>query len=147
MARQDTLKQNKKRPKFDREELVHLIACDILGGVSRNRAMEKLKKDKYDGFESSKYSRSTKYNLIEEAYIQCRPRLEADMQRQRELFIARYEDILEEARDARDRQNAINALKEMGKILGVYEPEKVDVTANVNVDISFGLEDETELQN
>lgn len=140
-------KTNKNRPKFDREELVQLIVCDILNGVSRYRVMLKLKRDQYEGFESSKYSRSKQYDLIEEAYNNCKIPLAEDRQKQRELFIARYEDILEECRDSRDRQNAIAALKEMGKILGIYDPEKVDVTANVNVDISFGLEDdETELQ-
>ena len=138
-------KTNKNRPKFDREELVQLIVCDILNGVSRYRVMLKLKRDQYEGFESSKYSRSKQYDLIEEAYNNCKIPLAEDRQKQRELFIARYEDILEECRDSRDRQNAIAALKEMGKILGIYDPEKVDVTANVNVDISFGLEDNEEI--
>lgn len=139
-------KANKVRPKFDREELVQLMVCDILNGMSRYRVQLKLKRDQYEGFESSKYSRSKQYDLIQEAYNNCKPQLEKDRQKQREMFIARYEDILEEARNASDRQNAIAALKEMGKILGVYDPENVNITADLKVDVSFGLEDETELQ-
>ena len=147
MARNDTIKAKKVRPKLDREELVQLIVCDILNGMSRYRVLLKLKRDQYEDFKSSEFSRSKQYDLVQEAYECCKIPLAEDRQKQRELFIARYEDILEECRDARDRQNAIAALKEMGKILGIYEPDKVDVTANVSVDISFGLEDdETELQ-
>lgn len=147
MARRDIIKQKKARPKFDREELVQLIVCDILNGMSRYRVLLKLKRDQYEDFKSSEFSRSKQYDLVQEAYECCKIPLAEDRQKQRELFIARYEDILEECRDSRDRQNAISALKEMSRLLGLYEPDKVDVNANVNVDISFGLEDdETELQ-
>ena len=148
MARRDIIKQKKARPKFDREELVQLIVCDILNGMSRYRVLLKLKRDQYEDFKSSEFSRSKQYDLVQEAYECCKIPLAEDRQKQRELFIARYEDILEECRDSRDRQNAIAALKEMSRLLGLYEPDKVDVKANVNVDISFGLEDndETELQ-
>lgn len=148
MARRDIIKQKKARPKFDREELVQLIVCDILNGMSRYRVLLKLKRDQYEDFKSSEFSRSKQYDLVQEAYECCKIPLAEDRQKQRELFIARYEDILEECRDSRDRQNAIAALKEMSRLLGLYEPDKVDVNANVNVDISFGLEDndETELQ-
>ena len=132
---------------MDRDELVQLMTCDILNGMSKYRVKLKLQRDQYEDFVTSKFSERKIYYLLEEAYSNCKIPLAEDRQKMRELFISRYEDILEEARDARDRQNAINALKEMGKILGIYEPEKVDVNANVNVDISFGLEDnETELQ-
>ena len=148
MARRDIIKQKKARPKFDREELVQLIVCDILNGMSRYRVLLKLKRDQYEDFKSSEFSRSKQYDLVQEAYECCKIPLAEDRQKQRELFIARYEDILEECRDSRDRQNAISALKEMSRLLGLYEPDKVDVNANVNVDISFGLEDndETELK-
>lgn len=145
MARRDIIKQKKARPKFDREELVQLIVCDILNGMSRYRVLLKLKRDQYEDFKSSEFSRSKQYDLVQEAYECCKIPLAEDRQKQRELFIARYEDILEECRDSRDRQNAIAALKEMSRLLGLYEPDKVDVNANVNVDISFGLEDDEDI--
>ena len=133
-------KVNKVRPKFEREEIVELIVCDLLNGLSRYKILLKLDRDSYEGYNTSVFSRSKKYELVSEAYEKCKIPLAEDRQKQRELFIARYEDILEECRDQRDRQNAIATLKEMGKLLGLYEPEKVDITGNMNVEISFGLE-------
>lgn len=147
MARQDIIKQTKVRPKFDREELVQLIYVDLINGVSRYQILLKLKRDQYEGFESSKFSRSKQYDLIQEAYENCKIELKEQKEQQKELMYQRLLDVYQECRDARDRQNAISALKELKKLMGLDDPDKVDVTANVNVDISFGLEDnETELQ-
>ena len=147
MARQDIIKQTKTRPKFDREELVQLIYTDIINGVSRYQIMLKLKRDQYEGFESSKFSRSKQYDLIQEAFENCKIELKEQREQQKELMYQRLLDVYQESRDARDRQNAISALKELKKLMGLDDPDKVDVNANVNVDISFGLEDnETELQ-
>ena len=132
-------KKDKEKSTYDREEMVENITCDILNGVSRYRILRKLDKDAYEGFESSKFSRSKKYDLIKEAYDNCKYDLGEKRDKMRELFMSRYEDILEEARDQNDRTNAINALKEMGKILGIYEPDKVDLSGNMTVDICFGL--------
>lgn len=148
MARQDIIKQTKVRPKFDREELVQLIYVDLINGVSRYQILLKLKRDQYEGFESSKFSRSKQYDLIQEAYENCKIELKEQKEQQKELMYQRLLDVYQECRDARDRQNAISALKELKKLMGLDDPDKVDVNANVNVDISFGLEDdnETELQ-
>lgn len=140
------MKQNKERPKFDREELVQLIYVDLINGVSRYQILLKLKRDQYEGFISSGFSRSKQYDLIQEAYENCKVELKEHKEQQKELMYQRLLDVYQECRDQRDRQNAINALKELNKLMGLNEPDKVDVTANVNVDISFGLDDETELQ-
>lgn len=142
MARQDIIKQTKTRPKFDREELVQLIYTDIINGVSRYQILLKLKRDQYEGFESSKFSRSKQYDLIQEAFENCKIELKEQREQQKELMYQRLLDVYQESRDARDRQNAISALKELKKLMGLDDPDKVDVNANVNVDISFGLEDE-----
>lgn len=142
MARQDIIKQTKTRPKFDREELVQLIYTDIINGVSRYQILLKLKRDQYEGFESSKFSRSKQYDLIQEAFENCKIELKEQREQQKELMYQRLLDVYQESRDARDRQNAISALKELKKLMGLDDPDKVDVNANVNVDISFGLEDD-----
>lgn len=141
-SQEKIIKKVKARPKLEREEIVQLLVCDILNGVSRYRCKLKLERDQYPDIKTSELSRSTRMNLLQEAYLKCKPHIEEDMNRRRDMFIARYEDILEECRDQRDRQNAIACLKEMGKILGVYDPIKVDVKGDVNVDITFGLDNE-----
>lgn len=132
--------------KFDREELIELVVCDILNGVSRYRIILKMTKDAYEGIKTSSFCRSKMYKLVKDAYDRCKPSIEKDKQKMRELMVARLEDIIEEARDQRDRQNAIKAAQEINKLMGLYEPDKVDITADVNVDINFGLEEEDETQ-
>lgn len=141
MARKDIIKQTKARPKFDREELVQLIYTDIINGVSRYQILLKLKRDQYEDFKSSEFSRSKQYDLIQEAFENCKIELKEQREQQKELMYQRLLDIYQESRDARDRQNAISALKELKKLMGLDDPDKVDVNANVNVEISFGLED------
>ena len=141
MARQDTIKQNKICAKYDREELVQLIVCDILNGVSRYRVLLKLKRDLYPDIETSKFSRSKQYDLIQEAYENCKIPLAKERDKMRNLQLARLEDILEECRDQNDRANAVNVIKEMNKLTGIYEPEKVDVTGDIKVNRSFGIEE------
>lgn len=134
------MKQNKERPKFDREELVQLIYIDIINGVSRYQIMLKLKRDQYEGFESSKFSRSKQYDLIQEAFENCKIELKEQKEQQKELMYQRLLDVYQECRDARDRQNAISALKELKKLMGLDDPDKVDVTGDLKVNISFGIE-------
>lgn len=134
------MKQNKERPKFDREELVQLIYTDIINGVSRYQILLKLKRDQYEGFESSKFSRSKQYDLIQEAFENCKIELKEQREQQKELMYQRLLDVYQESRDARDRQNAISALKELKKLMGLDDPDKVDVTGDLKVNISFGIE-------
>lgn len=133
-----------KRTTYDREELEQLVTNDILNGMSRYRVLLKLERDQYPDAETSKLSRSTRYNIVQAAYEHCKVPLAEDRQKMRELCLARLEDILEEARDQNDRTNAIATIKETAKLLGLYEPDNVNVKADLNVDISFGLEEEEE---
>lgn len=141
--REQRYKADKQRPKYDREELIQQMVIDILNGMSRYRVMLKLDRDQYPDVESSKFCRSKKYELIAEAYEQCKIPLAEDRQKLRDLMVARLEDILEEARDQRDRANAIASIKEICKLFGVYEPEKKEVKAEVKeiIDIDFNFDE------
>lgn len=131
---------------LDKEELVQLIVCDLLNGESQYRVMLKLKRDQYEGFTTSKLSKTSRYNYLNEAYEQCKDPILENRQRMREMAYAQLNDVYAECREHGDRQNAIAARKELNKLAGLYEADKIDIKADVNVDISFGLEDETELQ-
>lgn len=133
--------KNKTKSTYDRESIVEVLVCDILNGVSRYRVKLKLDRDNYEGYKTSSLSRATKYNLIQEAYAKCEIPLEEEKEKMRNLQIARLEDMLEESRDARDRQNALGIIKEMNKLTGIYPTENVTVSGDgkLNVRISFGL--------
>lgn len=128
------------RKRWDREELVQLMTCDILNGMSPYRVRLKLSRDQYEGFQSSKYCERKIYYLLEDAYKNCRIPLAKEREKMRNLQLARLEDLLEECRDQNDRQSAIATIKEMNKLAGIYEAEKVDVTGTINVNIDFGLD-------
>lgn len=127
-----------------KEELIELLVCDILNGMSRYRVRLKMERDQYPDYTTSTMSRSGIYKYIDEAYELCKVPLGKKRDAMRELQLSRLEDILEEARDSRDRQNAIGAIKEINKLAGLYEPEKVDVTGTINVNIDFGLDNGSE---
>ena len=130
--------------KYDKSDLIEHIVCDILNGVSRYRILKKLEKDAYEGFETSDICRSNRYKIIKAAYDECKVPLAKDKQKMRELQLARLDDILEECRDQNDRNNAINAIKETNKLLGLYEAEKVELTGKMEITVDFGLEDKDE---
>lgn len=127
-----------------KEELIELLVCDLLNGVSRYRVRLKMERDQYPDFTTSTMSRSGIYKYIDEAYDLCKIPLSKERDKMRNLQLARLEDILEEARDQNDRQSAIGAIKEMNKLTGIYEAEKVDVTGTINVNIDFGLDNGSE---
>ena len=56
------------------------------------------------------------------------------------LYVA-LQDVFNECREWNDRGNALRALDQISKLLGLNEPEKVDMKLQ-NVTIDFGLNDE-----
>lgn len=61
---------------------------------------------------------------------------EEDQEKQRQMWLERCEQILQDAIDSRDKQSALKALDLMGKSMGIYN-EKKDVNVNGDVDIKF----------
>lgn len=132
----------KKKQPFEKEELVEIVWCDLVNGVSRFQILKKLENDAYDGHETSKMSRTAKYNLIQEAYNNCQYELGKEKEKQRDLFYERILSVYNDSVDNRDRQNALKALDMMGKLGGLYAKEEKDVNlnGNINAQITFGLE-------
>lgn len=129
------------------EELVQLCLVDLLNGSSRNDILQKLEKDMYDGFESSKYCRSTRYNILKDTYDRVKLELQENLDKQREVFYSRLLAVYQEAMMASDRQNALKALDMFARFGGLYEDKnKVELSGNLTQDvtISFGFSDDKE---
>lgn len=137
-------RKEKGQVKFDRETLVDMIWCDLLNGESRYHIQLKLKNDQYEGFKTSRLCRTTLYNYIEEAYNNCKIELEERREGQKQLAYERLRDVYMEAKSNRQYKDALKALDMMNRMTGVYEPEKVDVTGNMKVNITFGINNEDE---
>lgn len=73
------------------------------------------------------YKESYSYELIRE----CKKRIEKIFKEEHEQSfhnaIARLEEIIE---TTKNEKNRLDAQKEMNKLLGLYKPQKVDVTSN-----------------
>jgi hypothetical protein len=61
---------------------------------------------------------------------------EEDQEKQRQMWLERCEQILQDAIDSRDKASALKALDLIGKSMGIYN-EKKDVNVSGDVDIKF----------
>lgn len=141
------IQKNKKgRIPFEKDELIELMWIDLMSGVSRYQIMLKLERDAYDGYETSKLSRASKYKYLQLAYGKCEGELQEERAKLRDLFYSRFLSVYEDAMENRDRQNAIRALDLASKIAGVYAEEKKDITlrGDIKATINFGLENKEE---
>ena len=118
MANSKKKSSDKPREPFDKEALIELIWIDLVQGESRYRILLKLERDAYDGFTTSKLSRATKYNYIQEAYNNCKATLEEEQSKQRELFYERILSVYNDAITSGDRGNALRALELAVKLSG-----------------------------
>ena len=86
--------KEKKFIPLKKEELIELIFLDLINGESRYRIMLKLNRDAYPGHKTSKLSRTSKYNYIQEAKLNCEPELKETRDNQRKLL---YQQIRQAA--------------------------------------------------
>lgn len=129
----------KKRPKLWKEALIELIWIDIVNGVSRYQIMLKLERDAYDGFETSKLSRTSRYNYLQEAYNNCKVEMEDEKEKQRDLFYERILSVYQDAVDARDRSNALKALEMAAKLSGIYNDRQEVKVSSDGITINFAF--------
>lgn len=143
MADSKKKSSDKPREPFDKEALIELIWIDLVQGESRYRILLKLERDAYDGFTTSKLSRATKYNYIQEAYNNCKATLEEEQSKQRELFYERILSVYNDAITSGDRGNALRALELAVKLSGLAtEKQDINISGSISATISFGLEED-----
>lgn len=143
MANPRKKSSDKPREPLDKEALIELIWVDLVNGVSRYQIMLKLERDAYDGFTTSKLSRTSKYNYLQEAYNNCKVELAEEKERQRDLFYERILSVYNDSVDQRDRQNALKALDMAIKLGGLYEQKQdINLTGTIKANISFGIEED-----
>ena len=138
--------KNKKYISLKKEELIELIFLDLINGESRYRIMLKLNRDAYPGHNTSKLSRTSKYNYIQEAMLNCEPESKETRDNQRKLLYQQILGVFNDAQMANDRQSALKALDMLSKVAGLYAKEEKDINlnGNINANISFGLNKEDE---
>ena len=64
---------------------------------------------------------------------------EDTVEEQRKIWLERCEQVLQDAIESKDKQNAIRALDLIGKSMGIYK-EKSDVNLSGSADIKFDIQ-------
>lgn len=126
--------------KYLKEVIVNEIWVDVVNGLTRYELLQKLNADKYS-FPTSKSSKQSKYNYINEAFAKCKIELQGEAVQHRATILNRYLSVYNDAVMNDDRTNAIRALDSVTKLMGLNEAEKLDITSDnkLQVNINFGV--------
>lgn len=131
--------------------LINRIATDIVAGLNRRRVIMKLKDNQYDmPFKTSDYTKDSMDHLYTDALNELKVECDGKKEELRNILYERYMLVYETSIESNDRTNALNALKEVAKMLGLNEPEQVNVNEKQTIIIDFGFkrdDDEDEVDN
>lgn len=140
----DTEKSNRKGaiPDVAYNELIYRITSDIIEGANRETVVRKMKNDKYNmSFKTSDYTDNTIIKMYKEAHRWLKVEQEGDKDQLRNVFYERYLNLYKNSLQANDRTNALATLKEMTRMLGLNEPDKLNIKEDRRIIIDFGFED------
>lgn len=131
-------KKKKGATSVRKDEIVNHLYNDMCDGCTYSNMMNKLMNDYYNV--GHKYSESRADTLISEARRLIRKDFEEDRQEIKARLYIAIQDVFNECREANDRSNALKALDQISKLLGLNEPDKIDMKIQ-NIDINFGLDE------
>jgi hypothetical protein len=120
-----------------KDEVVNHIYNDICNGATYTNCLNKLMNDDYEV--GHKYSESRADKLIQMARKLIRQDFEEDRKEIKARLYVAIQDVFNECREANDRSNALKCLEQISKLLGLNEPDKIDMRLQ-NIDIDFGFE-------
>lgn len=127
--------------------LINRIATDIVAGLNRRKVLMKLKENQYDmPFKTSDYTNDSMNHLYADAINELKVECDGKKEELRNILYERYMLVYETSIESNDRTNALNALKEVAKMLGLNEPEQINVNEKqtIVIDFGFGRDDEGE---
>lgn len=125
-----------------RAETVNKVYNDICEGATYSNIMQKLMNDGYGV--NFKYTKLSAEKVILAARRIIRQDFEEDRKELKARLYVAIQDVFNECREWGDRGNALKALEQIARLVGLNEPDKIDMKVQ-QVDINFGLNNETEL--
>ena len=144
------MSKNTKINTHAKKELVYRIAKDIVNGLSRSKVVKKMKDDGYDlSFKTSEYTDGSMSTAYDDAVKMLKVEFDGKKDELRNVVYERYLNLYNEALQANDRKVALDALKEINKMLGLNEPELYNIKEDKRIIIDFGFEnnDEDDMDN
>ena len=128
-----------------KKELVYRIAKDIVGGLSRSKVIKKMKDNGYNmSFNTSDYTEGSMSTAYDDAVKLLKVEFDGKKEELRNVVYERYLNLYNEALQANDRKVALDALKEINKMLGLNEPELYNVKEDKRIIIDFGFDNNEE---
>ena len=122
-------------------ELIYRITSDIIEGASRGTVIRKMKNNEYNmSFNTSEYADNTIIKMYKEAHRWLKVEQDGDKDQLRNVFYERYLNLYKNSLQANDRTNALATLKEMTRMLGLNEPEKLNIKEDRRIIIDFGFD-------
>lgn len=135
-------KRKSSIPDVAYNELIYRITSDIIEGANREYVVRKMKNNEYNmSFKTSEYADNTIIKMYKEAHRWLKVEQDGDKDQLRNVFYERYLNLYKNSLQANDRTNALATLKEMTRMLGLNEPEKLNIKEDRRIIIDFGFED------
>ena len=135
-------KRKSSIPDVAYNELIYRITSDIIEGANREFVVRKMKNNEYNmSFKTSEYADNTIIKMYKEAHRWLKVEQDGDKDQLRNVFYERYLNLYKNSLQANDRTNALATLKEMTRMLGLNEPDKLNIKEDRRIIIDFGFED------
>lgn len=115
-----------------------LVYNGIMQGFNQSNLMKYLMEDLWAT--GTKHTWRDAQKLISDVRVKIREDFKAQHDTLRETQMARLEDLYYESRENNDRFGALNVIKEINKMTGLYEPTKIEAKIEGDITIDFGLD-------
>ena len=124
------------------ENLLGEVMCDIVNGLTKADIKDKLTQGMYESTDK-KYKEGYCDKIYRTAVLKIRQSYQMDKEDMTAVLQSRFDNLYREALESRDFGNAIRALQEFGKLVGVFQQGGgISITKDDKVTIRFGFDGE-----
>lgn len=135
-------KADKKGKTHGQKEVVRLEVFNaILEGYTYRNLMYALQHDDFNI--GRKYTKRSSACIISEVYQEIRDSFKEQKDTLAYQQFERLINLYNEAKEY-DKGSALNALKEINKLCGLYEPKKIDMNVSGELEVNFELNNESQ---
>lgn len=125
---------------YQNYELLCKIADDIIVGYTWKDIKKKIETDQYEPFKTSNKTRERQWQYYKEATALLKVEFEEEKKELRNVLYERYLSLYKTCISRGEMNTALNSLKEIAKLMGLNEADKVDVTSENKIVIDFSFE-------
>lgn len=125
---------------YQNYELLCKIADDIIVGYTWKDIKQKIESDQYKPFKTSNKTRERQWQYYKEATALLKVEFEEEKKELRNVLYERYLSLYKTCVSRNEMNTALNSLKEIAKLMGLNEADKVDLTSENKIVIDFSFD-------